>query len=95
MNELIMSTLTVLQHDASGSVMDAATAATLMMSPTILTKRHQQAVKAIERRHWEQLSTSSDANPALARMMEVTTQQYLLHKIALYGASKFLWSRRK
>jgi hypothetical protein len=78
--------------DASGSVMDAATAATLMMSPTILTKRHQQAVKAIERRHWEQITYLVSANPWLAEMMEVTTQQYLLHKIALYGASKFLWS---
>lgn len=78
--------------DASGSVMDAATAATLMMSPTILTKRHQQAVKAIERRHWEQITYLLSANPWLAEMMEVTTQQYLLHKIALYGASKFLWS---
>ena len=78
--------------DASGSVMDAETAANLMMSPTILTKRHQQAIKAIERRNWEQITYLLSANPWLAEMMEVTTQQYLLHKVALYGASKFLWS---
>ena len=80
------------QSDASGSQMDAMTAANLMMSPTILTKRHQQAVKAIERRNWEQITYLLSANPWLAEMMEVTTQQYLLHKVALYGASKFLWS---
>lgn len=80
------------QSDASGSVMDTVTAANLMMSPTILTKRHQQAVKAIERRNWEQITYLLSANPWLAEMMEVTTQQYLLHKVALYGASKFLWS---
>ena len=78
--------------DGSGSVVDAVTAANLMMSPTILTKRHQQAVKAIERRNWEQIAYLLSANPWLAEMMEVTTQQYLLHKIALHGASKFLWS---
>jgi hypothetical protein len=67
-------------------------AATLMMSPTILTKRHQQAIKAIERRNWDQIAYLLSANPWLAEMMEVTTSQYLLHKLAFYGASNFLWS---
>jgi ankyrin repeat protein len=78
--------------DASGSKMDPETAAGLLLSPTILTKRHQQAIKAIERRNWEQVTYLVHANPWLAEMMEVTTEQFLLHKLALYGASKFLWT---
>jgi hypothetical protein len=74
--------------DASGAKMDAKTAASLLLSPTILTKRHRQAIKAVENRNWEQVMYLISANPWLAEMMEVTTEQYLLHKVALYGAGE-------
>mmetsp|Transcript_28825 Transcript_28825/g.44045 ORF Transcript_28825/g.44045 Transcript_28825/m.44045 type:complete len:1325 (+) Transcript_28825:3-3977(+) len=78
--------------DASGIKMDAEMIQSLLMSPTVLTKRHKQAIKAIERRNWQQIEYLVHANPWLAEMTDVTTEQYLLHKLALYGASKFLWS---
>ena len=74
--------------DASGAKMDAKTAASLLLSPTILTKRHRQAIKAVEKRHWKQVMYLISANPWLAEMMEVTTEQYLLHKVALYGSGE-------
>jgi len=77
--------------DASGAKMDAEMVKSLLMSPTVLTKRHQQAIKAIERRNWQQIEYLVHANPWLAEMTDVTTEQYLLHKLSLYGASKFLW----
>jgi hypothetical protein len=60
-------------------------AASLFLSPTILTKRLQQAIRATERQKWDQLSYLISANPWLAEMTDVTTEQYLLHKLALYG----------
>jgi ankyrin repeat protein len=57
----------------------------LMMSPDLLTKRLQQAIRAIEERNWDQVSYLIMANPWLAEMPETTTKQYLLHKLAFYG----------
>ena len=74
--------------DASGAKMDAKTAASLMLSPTILTRRHRQAIKAVEIRNWEQVMYLISANPWLSEMIEVTTEQYLLHKVAFYGAGE-------
>lgn len=62
--------------------------ASLLLSPTILTKRHQQAIKAIEKRNWDQVSYLISANPWLCEMTDVTTNQYLLHKLALYGGGE-------
>ena len=72
--------------DASVAKMDPKIAATLFLSPTILTKRLHQAIRSIERHNWEQLAYLLNANPWLAEMADVTTGQYLLHKLALYGA---------
>ena len=60
----------------------------LMLSPTIITKRYQQAVAAIEVRNWEQVTYLLSANPWLAEMTDVRNDQYLLHKLALYGAGE-------
>ena len=62
--------------------------ASLLMSPTILTKRHQQAIRAIEKRNWEQVSYLINANPWLCEMTDVATNQYLLHKLSLYGGGE-------
>ena len=66
--------------------MDPKLAASLFLSPEILSKRLHQAIRAIERHNWEQVSYLLSANPWLAEMTDVTTGQYLLHKLALYGA---------
>eukprot|EP00977_Amphora_coffeiformis_P013604 scaffold3600_cov171-Amphora_coffeaeformis.AAC.9 len=62
--------------------------ASLLMSPTILTKRHQQAIRAIEKRNWEQVFYLINANPWLCEMTDVATNQYLLHKLSLYGGGE-------
>jgi ankyrin repeat protein len=72
--------------DASMAMMDPKIAASLFLSPTLLTKRLHQAIRSIERHNWEQLTYLLSANPWLAEMADVTTGQYLLHKLALYGA---------
>jgi ankyrin repeat protein len=59
--------------------------ASLMLSPALLTKRLHQAIRAIEKRNWVQVAYLLSANPWLAEMVDVTTSQYLLHKLALYG----------
>ena len=58
----------------------------LMLSPTVITQRYQQAVAAIEARNWDQVTYIINANPWLAEMSDLRNNQYLLHKLALYGA---------
>ncbi|KAL3942769.1 MAG: hypothetical protein SGBAC_003081, partial [Bacillariaceae sp.] len=65
---------------------DPSLLSSLMLSPDLLTKRHQQAVRAIERSQWDDVNYLINANPWLAEMSELTTKQYLLHKIAFFGA---------
>ena len=84
MNETIIDRAS----DASGEKMDALTAANLLVSATILTKRHKEANKVILNRYWKQVEYLISANPELANMMEVNTEQPLLHKVVLYGAGK-------
>ena len=62
--------------------------ASLLLSPTILTKRHQQAIRAIEKRNWDQVEYLISANPWLCEMTDVNTNQYLLHKLSLYGGGE-------
>lgn len=73
--------------DASYSGMDPSALASLMMSPDLLQKRLHQAVRAAESRRWDQLQYLLNANPWLAEMSELTTDQFLLHKIAFFGKS--------
>jgi hypothetical protein len=56
--------------DTDGSEVDVAlydqqVVSSLLLSPTILTKRHQQAIKAIEKREWEQVKYLIKANPCV------------------------------
>jgi len=74
------------QSDMSSAVvMDPQTLANLMMSPDILQKRLNQAIATIEQRKWDQFLFLINANPWLAEMKELTTNQYLLHKLAFFG----------
>jgi hypothetical protein len=73
--------------EASFSALEPAALSSLLLSPTILTKRLQQAIRAVEARSWEQVSYLMNANPWLAEMMDLTKNQFLLHKVALYGTS--------
>ena len=84
MNETIIDRAS----DASGEKMDAMTAVNLLVSATILTKRHKEAKKVILNRYWKQVEYLISANPRPADVMEVTTEQPLLHKVVLYGARK-------
>ena len=77
MNETIDDT----ERDASGEKMDAMRAVSLLVSATILTKRHKEAKKVILNRYWKQVEYLISANPGLANMMKVTTEQHLLHKV--------------
>jgi ankyrin repeat protein len=74
--------------EASHETMNPDIVASLMLSPTILTKRHQQAFKAIEKRNWDQVTYLISANPWLCEMTDVATNQYLLHKLALFGGGE-------
>eukprot|EP00980_Cylindrotheca_fusiformis_P008854 scaffold1888_cov120-Cylindrotheca_fusiformis.AAC.24 len=65
--------------------MNPSLLSSLMLSPDLLTKRHKQAVRAIEMRQWDDVNYLLNANPWLAEMSELTTKQYLLHKIAFFG----------
>lgn len=57
----------------------------MMLSPTILTKRFQQAVTAIQTHSWDQVAYLLMANPWLAEMVDVRNEQYLLHQLALHS----------
>lgn len=71
--------------DVDGSRLDPQKLASLMMSPDVLQKRLKQAIRAVEKRNWEQVSYLINANPWLAEMKELTTNQFLLHKLAFFG----------
>ncbi len=58
----------------------------LMLNPTIITKRLNQAIHAIESCQWDQVSYLVNANPWLAEMADINSNQYLLHKLSFYGA---------
>lgn len=72
--------------ETSNYGMNPSLLSSLMLSPDLLTKRHQQAVRAIERKQWDDVNYLVNANPWLAEMSELTTKQYLLHKIAFFGS---------
>jgi hypothetical protein len=62
--------------------------ASIMLSPTLLTKRHQQAIRAVESYNWAQVKYLLNANPWLAEMADINTNQYVLHKVAYYGSGQ-------
>ncbi|VEU36051.1 unnamed protein product [Pseudo-nitzschia multistriata] len=74
------------QSDASGTAdVNPQTLASLMMSPDMLQKRLKQAIASVEKRKWDQVLFLINANPWLAEMKELTTNQFLLHKLAFFG----------
>ena len=74
--------------EISAAGLDPSVVANLLLSPTLLTKRHQQAIRAIEGRHWEQVKYLMSANPWLAEMSDVKSGQYLLHSLSYYGGGE-------
>lgn len=57
----------------------------MLMSPSLITKRYQQALKAIEHRNWKQISHMTNANPWLMEMKDVRNDQSLVHTLAFFG----------
>lgn len=70
----------------SGDGEPGHTVGSLMLSPTLLTKRHKQVIRAVENRKWDQVRYLLSANPWLAEMADVNTNQYVLHKLSFYGS---------
>jgi ankyrin repeat protein len=60
----------------------------MSMSPSLITKRYQQALCAIEAKNWEQVSYLTHANPWLMEMKDVRNDQYLIHSLALYSGGQ-------
>lgn len=60
----------------------------MMMSPSLITKRYQQALVAIEARNWQQVSYLTHANPWIMEMSDVRNDQFLIHSLALYGGGE-------
>ncbi|KAL7489667.1 hypothetical protein ACHAW6_015363 [Cyclotella cf. meneghiniana] len=60
----------------------------LLMSPTLITKRYQQALQAIELRNWDQVFYLINADPWLLEMKDVRNDQFLVHVLALFGAGQ-------
>eukprot|EP00934_Nitzschia_sp_Nitz4_P008489 Nitzschia sp. Nitz4//scaffold15_size197535//72790//78495//NITZ4_001576-RA/size197535-augustus-gene-0.120-mRNA-1//1//CDS//3329537709//8479//frame0 len=73
--------------DASNPGMDPRMLANFLLSPDILQERLHQAIGAVEESRWDHVTYLLNANPWLAEMCEVTTNQYLLHKLAFFGTS--------
>jgi len=63
----------------------AAKMHSMLMSPSLITKRYQQALNAIEVRNWNQLSFLINANPWLMEMNDVRNDQSLVHSLSLFG----------
>eukprot|EP00571_Detonula_confervacea_P002606 CAMPEP_0172321962 /NCGR_PEP_ID=MMETSP1058-20130122/44726_1 /TAXON_ID=83371 /ORGANISM="Detonula confervacea, Strain CCMP 353" /LENGTH=1322 /DNA_ID=CAMNT_0013037589 /DNA_START=174 /DNA_END=4139 /DNA_ORIENTATION=+ len=56
----------------------------MLMSPSLITKRYQQALNAIESRNWNQISYLINANPWLMEMKDVRNDQSLVHSLSLF-----------
>ncbi len=60
----------------------------MLMSPSLITKRYQQVLGAIEAKNWEQVSYLTHANPWLMEMKDVRNDQYLIHSLALFSGGQ-------
>lgn len=76
--------------DASDPGLDPRMLAGLMLSPDLLQKRLHQAICAVEEELWDNVIYLLKANPWLSEMCELTTNQYLLHKISFFGGTASL-----
>ncbi len=81
----------IFDDDLQNETYNAATATptariqSMLMSPSLITKRYQQALKAIEHRNWKQVSRMINANPWLMEMKDVRNDQSLVHTLAFFG----------
>lgn len=88
----MQSSNTVIDTDGQSDVsencnsLQQARIGSLMMSPTIISKRLNQAIDAVKLGQWDQVGYLILANPWLAEMTDVTSNQFLLHKLCYYGA---------
>jgi len=57
----------------------------LILTPSLLTKRLRQCIRILENHDWEKASYLISANPWLIEMTDVLTGQVLLHALALHG----------
>ncbi len=57
----------------------------LVLTPSLLTKRLIQCIDIIKNLEWEKASYLINANPWLVEMTDVLSGQMLLHVLALYG----------
>jgi ankyrin repeat protein len=75
------------QSDVSGGIdaLQQERIGSLMMSPTVISKRLNQAITAVRLGQWDKVGYLILANPWLAEMTDVTSDQYLIHKLAYYG----------
>lgn len=75
------------QSDVSGGVdaLQQERIGSLMMSPTVISKRLNQAINAVRLGQWDKVGYLILANPWLAEMADVASDQYLIHKLAYYG----------
>mmetsp|Transcript_3197 Transcript_3197/g.6699 ORF Transcript_3197/g.6699 Transcript_3197/m.6699 type:complete len:1762 (+) Transcript_3197:192-5477(+) len=65
----------------------------LTLSPAVVTKRFRQAQRCVEKRQWKEVQYLLSANPWLAEMADANSKQYLLHKLALFGAGEGIVDR--
>jgi len=75
------------QSDASGGgdALQQERIGSLMMSPTVISKRLNQAITAVRLGQWDKVGYLILANPWLAEMTDVTSDQHLIHFLAYYG----------
>jgi hypothetical protein len=59
----------------------------LVLTPSLLTKRLRQCIGIIKSHEWEKASYLINANPWLVEMTDVLSGQMLLHVLALYGGT--------
>ncbi|KAL7537516.1 hypothetical protein ACHAXR_007868 [Thalassiosira sp. AJA248-18] len=58
------------------------------MSPSVITRRYQQALNAIVAQNWNQVSYLINASPWLLEMKDVRNDQNLVHSLSLFGGGQ-------
>ena len=66
----------------------AAKMRSILLSPSLITRRYQQALNVIEGRSWNQLAYLLRANPWLMEMKDVRNDQTLVHTLSLFGGGQ-------
>ena len=66
----------------------AAKMRSILLSPSLITRRYQQALNVIEGRSWNQLAYLLSANPWLMEMTDVRNDQTIVHALSLFGGGQ-------